>query len=167
MTLKLRYPSGSCKDFMDFHSPEVHEQFAADVRRDINTIAAELEQLKMVESWHLRCAAKLRSGSKEAGNGSHRDKDATVIIPPNELKGALKHDAAKLALQAIGKPSRVPAIVNALRAAGYGATMKNFNNAIYTAMARKKDTFKKIGKDWALKEWNQRATPDTSSEGDE
>jgi hypothetical protein len=142
----------------------MHRAFLEQVRRDkaalqdkIVDLQAELASLEAVEQYH-----HARAGIVDDSDLSDVDSGLIEGTPPlavqesqRLLPGASKHEAAKFMLERIGHPAKIGEVLDGLVRNGYGGELDRriFFNSLYTALNRREDLFRKVGRGlWALRE---------------
>lgn len=117
-----------------------------ELRQEIAAREAELETLRSVERY-------IRSQLRE----TEETVTPSAIQDSERFKALFAHDAAEIVLRERGEPMKTSEIVEALQAGGYGENLSNIRNAVYTALDRKKETFRRDAPGtWALAEWEDR-----------
>lgn len=113
----------------------------AKLQAEIRQKEKELEELRVVEGW-------LKSHSQPLEEKKETQPSAS------EWERITVHEAAEKVLREKGEPMRTADITTALEKRGFGKNLANLQNAVFTALARKEDIFRKIEKGvWSLVEW--------------
>ena len=117
---------------------------------DLDQVRQDIAQKEQVVSQAQRELDDLRAVERylESQNGSSRGAGsvgAVGRIAGASLAGMTLHDAVAQVMREHGKPMRVGEIVDVLQAANYGTHLKHPRNAVYTALNRKENLFKKLG----------------------
>lgn len=140
---------------------KVHENALVEIKRRKAEIKDELELIEKAESYHSSSLRQLGVLFTEtpagSSNGSQRrDSETASNAVPAHLSSMTKHDAAVVALRAMGGQSTVPGIVDWLRERNYGRHLerKMLINGMRTALVRKPETFEPLGDGlWRWREW--------------
>lgn len=129
----------------------MHKAFLAEVADRRQQLQKELDALVPVEDYHRRAAEQLVP-SRGPQNGHGRSLPG--IITDQRLLDANRHKACEIALGELGGQAKTQEVADWLMGRGYGTEFDSprvFHNTCYTAMSRKKDTFKKTGPgEWKL-----------------
>lgn len=129
--------------------------FETMIDADVKEAEDKLAQLRTVQSY-IREKRKSKglahlNGTKPSDNGS------LVKVKSDLLKGRPRYEVCEIILKAAGHQMRTPEIVEAIQASGCDSDLKDniLSAAVFTAMMRKKNTFKKVGRGvWGLVAWN-------------
>ncbi|MGA2619747.1 MAG: hypothetical protein ABSF26_19215 [Thermoguttaceae bacterium] len=136
-----------------------HRHFLSEVRQRRVELAEEEKRLAIVEQFHLDAVSRLSKPARPRPATVNDHLPATEASPlhdvtPVDFSGVTRrYDACAMALRQLGGHQKTPAIARWLLAKGYVTGMEErvFYNAVYTAMNRKKDMFKKLrGGKWEL-----------------
>lgn len=144
---------------------DIHAMFVDQIRARVAALQEELKRLEAVEEYHVSEVRRLAGGQQMevvTPTGLTVVKSAGL---PEDLREMPKHKAAEIVLQRAGKPLRLPQIIAMLVGAGYGTHLERrmLNNALYTAMDRKPETFTHEDKEWGLVEWQKNGASQDSS----
>ena len=131
----------------------MHLAFLEEIAAKRERMTRELEEIRQVEEYHRRIveSAKTRSGLQSNGTfmGS-----PSALISDTRLEDASRHEACRIALEALGGEGKTQQVADWLKARGVGTEFNNprdFYNTCYTALARRTDMFQKTGRgEWKL-----------------
>jgi len=134
---------------MTTDSTSMHRVFLAELRERLKAREAELAELRAVEKYHAAIIAgscsQLSTTAEIKANDQQQVGQNSAATTAN-LKGKKKHEAAEIALAALGGPAKTPAIVAWLRDHGYTPEqdLHVMHSAIFTAMARHSERFQRV-----------------------
>ncbi len=78
------------------------------------------------------------------------------IVDDDDLADKTVHEAAEIVLRKADQTMKTKEIADTLLSMGYREHVRNFQTAVYTAMNRKPETFRKVSPgEWALTEWQR------------
>ena len=125
----------------------MHLKIAADAESQAAVLQSELEKLRAVAEYHRRIggpAIPSRPKSVVASVGSR--------TTASRYSAMTKHDLAKVVLEEHGPRMKIGDMVTKLNDAGFtdGKNRRALFNALFTALNRRKDMFKKIGEQYEL-----------------
>lgn len=127
----------------------MHRAFLADIADKRQQLQRELDGLLPVEEYHRRAVEGLVPAQKHT-NG----RALPLGITDQRLLNASRHEACEIALKELGGLAKTQQVAEWLLERNYGKEFDSprvFYNTCYTAMSRKKDTFKKAGPgEWKL-----------------
>jgi hypothetical protein len=130
----------------------MHQAFLLEIREKRRKLAEEDAKLELVEQYHLGSIPK---------HSTPITRPVEAIVPANNgaiaetsLDGLKRYEACVIALRAMGGRQKTAEITNWLLEKGAGGKMepKVFFNAVYTAMNRRKEIFRKTKGGWELLE---------------
>lgn len=129
---------------------EMHRSFLAEVREQRQAIADEDRRLETVEKYHFDIVSKLSAKSSvpavDASPTHRAEHNSAVDEEKIDFSNIKRYDACKMALQQLGGQQKTAVVARWLLDRGYVTESEErvFYNAIYTAMNRKKDIFRKL-----------------------
>lgn len=118
---------------------------AEEVRRKRDDLQRQVEELKIVESFHLKSAG--------IGVVEIADSEVSEVSIPKENLGHLKYkEAVRQIMENVGKPMLVKEIVNLLSALGKGTDLKasSLYNSIMSTLTRNPELFTRLKGRWIL-----------------
>ncbi len=132
---------------------DMHRAMLEDVRRKKAALTEELRRLEIVEKYHAAQISDAPPSLFDLVNETVPFRaDASETIDTKERRarfrlktGVTKHDAAHIALECIGRPAKIKEIAEFLLKRDYGVDAKPniLFNALFTALNRKTDMFKR------------------------
>ncbi len=136
---------------------DMHLAMLAEIRQKRAALDRELRTLEEVERYHKgqigRDAPECQTEGPPADSQTEASTDTDECEEtseavcdrdlPRRLFGTKKHDAARIALEYLGRPAKVGDLIGLLRRSGYGTDLQRriLHNSLHTAMARKPDMF--------------------------
>ena len=129
----------------------MHESFLADITTQMENLRQELQQLESVADYHRHAMSVLGVNHKKSSQITVSASPTGPAGTSPDVAGKLKHDACAIALREIGGKAKTADVARWLAKNGYGKDDRIFHNTCYTAMNRRKDMFRKIGRgEWEL-----------------
>lgn len=134
----------------------MHQRFVEEIGEKIAALEEELRTLQAVQDYHAQQLGELGKTNSKAPSPSrqHTPNDVTHRRIAKLLRDAKKTDAARIALEHLGRPAKIGEIIDVLWENGYAVKMERriLHNTLYTAMTRREDIFRKLpGGLWSLK----------------
>jgi len=130
---------------------------------DLDRLRSDIEKLKVDKAELDQEIAELEAAERAAVSYGKTHANGTAsqlpgfqsgtIVVARDVTGKTLFEAAAIVVQRMGGAVKTRQIVDALRAAKYGGEMKNLQSAVFTAMTRKPEIFKKAGPgEWTVRD---------------
>lgn len=120
-----------------------HEQIYSEISAELRDLELRRQELMAVQSYHGRKAGAI---NVRINDGLGNDQFAVLS----------QIQAGEVVLAENGKPLQTGEIVSQMIARGFKGDPKKLKTSIYTAMIRKEDTFRRVGKGtWGLVAWDK------------